>query len=661
MLKFKHFHKDLVYLRSIGRDTLAKALRYASVLNKNKSFSLSEENFIDLVNHKRNHFSKSKPYIDFGLTHTNKTLVTSFKYSFTETPKNEGENSQKNANTESSTEQQPQNANPRQRLYFWLFIIITLAGSGSLAVFYFQHTDSGKLNFGRFLRKLADTTLPYNNSAALMIYETSLGYLRAALGDYDLETANLYEKIAECYGKLGETKKMMTNLGKTLKVRLFLLGSKHLDTAKVLEELGTGYSKLGLYQEELNNYRMAFDARKDQQPLDHEDVLNLMKKQGLAYVNLKRFPEALECFSKILEVRRSKGGDQETAEFAWLYNELGSLYDKLGDHKQGGSYISKALKIRETLFGADSPDTLISKYNLAIHEGLEGKLDRKVALIKQILEAHTKKFGEKHPLTAFYLTELANTYGDMGDVRNQENCSSRALAIAKETLGEADTHTADAYLAASTANRNQGDFEKEVENYRRALEIYEKKYGRGHKKVAVMSGKLAELLLKQGNYNEAVDLVNTALIVLKNESNPETLMIAIMNMHLAKAEAMNGNIAGAKEALESQVNYLIKKGGGHVTYVMGYANEIRALIAQKEGKQQERVNFAKKAVETYQKNLGPRNYATLEARIELSKAYLAANDMKSARKELESLALDTKETFREGRVNDLLAQITSNP
>ncbi|CAK5127332.1 unnamed protein product [Meloidogyne enterolobii] len=135
--------------------------------------------------------------------------------------------------------------------------------------------------------------------------------------------------------------------------------------------------------------------------------------------------------------------------------------------------------------GYDIPQRLKTLHNLVITYAAQGRYEVAVPLCKQALEDLEKNNGHDHPDVATMLNILALVYRDQRKYKEAATLLNEALAIRERCLGE--DHPAGLY--------------DEVEKYyKRALKIYEAKFGQDDQNVAKTMNNLSSAYLKQGKY-----------------------------------------------------------------------------------------------------------------------------------------------------------------
>jgi len=96
-----------------------------------------------------------------------------------------------------------------------------------------------------------------------------------------------------------------------------------------------------------------------------------------------------------------------------LWNELNAKSTKLyqqGQYSEALKIAEEAIKVAETTFGKDHPNTAQSLNNLALLYYAQGKYAEAEPLYKQALSIREKSLGKNHPQVATVLENMSELY-----------------------------------------------------------------------------------------------------------------------------------------------------------------------------------------------------------------------------------------------------------
>lgn len=197
--------------------------------------------------------------------------------------------------------------------------------------------------------------------------------------------------------------------------------SDSIEQASVYYSIGNYYCEQGNYRQALDSYKKALEY------YSIEDVgyARSVEKIAIVYNSMKRYEEserfhllAIETYSELQGV--------ETNELAQCYNNIGTVYENIGDLLRCEKYYYKALDAWKNIYGVDNANS-----NVAIcYNNLGGLSDKK---------------GEYNSAISFYLKSI-DTYIQLG--RNPEKDLN--IACVYNNLGSTYYNNSD-YINAITS------------------------------------------------------------------------------------------------------------------------------------------------------------------------------------------------------------------
>ena len=293
---------------------------------------------------------------------------------------------------------------------------------------------------------------------------------------------------------------------------------------------------------------------------------------------------------------------------AELYQNLGSIYQKLGKFESADSLLRSALEQRKSLFGADSPEAAESLTALGLLRSDQAHLDEAEQLVRQGLEMAKRHLPPNHPalakatlaygkvlaergsydqaITALdeavrlqsapgvapadlatSLSALADAHYRAGHYDICKSLYTRVLEMHRQIYGERHPLVADDLGSLAAVQRDLGYYGEAERLDRQALEIAQSYYGNNHPKTAGCLTALAESLTYENKYDEAVSSLNQALAIQERVYGPahpsvaETLNelgnVASMRDHLDEAEARFQRAADIYRTVYGDHHYLV--------------------------------------------------------------------------------------------------------
>jgi serine/threonine protein kinase/Tfp pilus assembly protein PilF len=307
-------------------------------------------------------------------------------------------------------------------------------------------------------------------------------------------------------------------------------------------------------------------------------------------------------------VQEAKTLNHDPRVQAELYQNLGSIYQKLGKFEQADSLLRSALDQRKSLFGADSPEVAESLTALGLLRSDQAHLEEAEQLVRQGLAMAKRHLPPNHPALAKATRAFGKVLAERGSydqaidaldeaVRLQsapgvapadlatslsiladahysaghyDVCNSlytRVLEMHRQIYGARHPLIADDLESLAAVQRDLGYYSEAERLDRQALDIVQSYYGNNHPKTASRLTALAESLMYQKKYDEAGSALAQALAIQERVYGPahpsvaETLNelgnVASMRNHMDEAEARFRRAADIYRAVYGDHHYLV--------------------------------------------------------------------------------------------------------
>ena len=259
--------------------------------------------------------------------------------------------------------------------------------------------------------------------------------------------------------------------------------------------------------------------------LKNEDEISVGYVSDIACVlcDLAYYSESLCYYIKVLAIQEKVLPENHPA-IATSYNNVGSAYGKLGDHKKELEYCLKALAIREKVLPENNPTIVASYNNVGYAYGKLG--DHKKALEYQLkaLSIIEKVLLENHPYIATEYNNVGYAYGELGDHKKKLEYCLKALAIQEKVLPENHPALAMEYNNVGSAYGELGDHKKALEYQLKALSILKKVLPKNHPDIATSYNDVGYAYGELGEYKKALEYKLKALAIREKvlpENHPD--------------------------------------------------------------------------------------------------------------------------------------------
>ncbi len=277
-------------------------------------------------------------------------------------------------------------------------------------------------------------------------------------------TAEMYKLITK-----GEMEAAIPPAEKALAVRQKYLGPEHMDTAISLNALGLLHHSRG----------------------DHVKAEPLLQ-------------QALDIYEK-------SPGMKKTMFFAVLQESLALIHTHRGDYTKAEPMFNGALKLKETLFGSESPDVAMSLNTFAIFHLTRGDKVQAETLFSKAVAIFEKTRGPEHVETIMALNNLGALYLELGEPEKAKPILQRALNAGEKTLGQRSRSFVVSLSNLAGTWLLERQYEQAKVMLERALEAGKQTLSADHPDIALILRRLSSLHLQQGEVEKAIQAFNSSL------------------------------------------------------------------------------------------------------------------------------------------------------
>src|SRR5271157_1757617 len=279
--------------------------------------------------------------------------------------------------------------------------------------------------------------------------------------------------------------------------------------------------------------------------LAEDDDPNALNQQVNQLIAQGKYQEAIPIAERAIEVlKRVRGPEQP--ETAAALNNLGFLFQQIGDYPKAEPLLQEALRIRQKVLGPEHPDTASSLNNLALLYQDMHEYAKAEPLYREALRICQKVLRPEHPETATSLNNLATLYKGMGESAKAEPLFQEALRIRKKVLGPEHPDTAESLNNLALLYQGMGEYAKAEPLFREALQIVQKVLGKEHPDTAISLNNLAALYQAMGEPAKAEPLFQEALRIRQKILGPEHPETAISLNNLGALYWTMGEYAKAE-------------------------------------------------------------------------------------------------------------------
>ena len=193
---------------------------------------------------------------------------------------------------------------------------------------------------------------------------------------------------------------------------------------------------------------------------------------------------------------------------------MARAYMAFGKYEKAHTFAGRALK------QAESEQTEIGELALCLIDmgtvcGYEGALSRASTYLEKGVALQKKALSDHHPYVAQTLRLLSDIYLRQGDLKGAKKVLTEAVRIMLDHCDLESKEMAPFILEAANLKYEMGQLDAALNNYQKALDIYQLNYGATHLMTANVLEKMARLYLEQKNIKQANSFMQESLTIKK--------------------------------------------------------------------------------------------------------------------------------------------------
>lgn len=255
---------------------------------------------------------------------------------------------------------------------------------------------------------------------------------------------------------------------------------------------------------------------------NHSDIATCYNNIGGVYNSLGDYIRALEYLEKALKIQLELF-DETHPDVAMCFNNIGLVYNNQGDYSMALEYYGKALRIQQNIFGKNHPDVARSYNNIGLAYTNLDECPLALEYLKTALKIRQEILGDNHPDVATCYNNIGLVYDIMHDYPLALEYYERALRIQQIIFGENHPNTAASYHNIGCVFNSQQDYTLGSEYLTKAMEVWLGIFGDTHPNIATCYDNIGWMYNRMGYYPLALEHHEKALKLWRQicgESHP---------------------------------------------------------------------------------------------------------------------------------------------
>ena len=315
-----------------------------------------------------------------------------------------------------------------------------------------------------------------------------------------------------------------------LDIRKRYYGISHLETEKVVTNLGILYANAGYLDLSLYYFLWSSEILTELPGDNTNSLCGTYINISVAYDYKGRLDSALYFINKAKEIAL-KDSASMMFELSAIYNNAGSLYERMDNYEKANAYYTRSLAIRKELFYEGHPDIIDVRLNIANLNFHREKYAKALELFRQLIQP-LEENNDWVRLAQLY-NNISIAYLNMKDFEKALEYSFLSLEIKKQLYEASHYQLISSYSTLATINQEYGDFEKADLYWMKLLELNREVYDSTSVEYSENLSNVAQYLTIRMRYGDSNELLYRALGINKLIYPNENLELANIYMNLA--------------------------------------------------------------------------------------------------------------------------------
>ena len=292
--------------------------------------------------------------------------------------------------------------------------------------------------------------------------------------------------------------------------------------------------------------------------IDTNLLFHALMTSGAASWGLKQGAAAEATWREALAVAQNENPPDELDIAAARIN-IGTAMELESKDAEAADFDLQALATEEKILGADHPQTMGVRRDLALAYYHLGRYQEAIALFEKVLAAQREKLGNDHPAIAGTEINLGNVLLENGDLAAAESVLSESVNIFEKKYGRDYEGARIALSSLGLAHAQLGKFDLAKSELEEVVAM-ERDAAHGVKQYNLSGNRLGELERLRGNFKAAIAIDTEELAESQTLNGENNRLTAHAHDYLALALRDGGDDEGAtrefRAALNSYAHYL---------------------------------------------------------------------------------------------------------
>ncbi|MGW1809094.1 tetratricopeptide repeat protein [Streptomyces sp. NPDC002078] len=388
--------------------------------------------------------------------------------------------------------------------------------------------------------------------------------------------------------------------------------------------------------------------------LDTDEGLDLLDSVARYDYESGQPASAVHHYRRLTDARTTQLGADHPDTLA-SRNDLAGAYRSAGDLGRAIPLYEQTLADMQRVLGDDHPNTLASRNNLAYAYRSAGDLGRAIPLLEQTLADRERVLGGDHSNTLASRNNLAYAYESAGDLGRAIPLYEQTLTDRERVLGDDHPDTLTSRNNLAGAYESAGDLGRAIPLYKQTLADMQRVLGDDHPDTLTSRNNLAYVYQSAGDLGRAIPLYEQNLTDMQRVLGDDHPNILTSRNNLAGAYRSAGDLGRAIPLYEQNLTDMQRVLGDDHPDTLTSRNNL-AYAYRSAGDLGRAIPLLEQTLADRERVLGDDHPDTLTSRNNLAYAYQSAGDLGRAIPLLEETLADRERVLGDDHPDTLTSR-----
>ncbi|CAF1624156.1 unnamed protein product [Rotaria magnacalcarata] len=384
--------------------------------------------------------------------------------------------------------------------------------------------------------------------------------------------------------------------------------SDETEKANLYQQIGLVKQNQAAYAEAILFYEKSMELYRNTLPSNALSYATTCNNMGALYDEIGDYSKAIILYEQALNIYQ-KALPENHPSLATSYNSIGRFYNNIGDYVKAFVYYEKANKTYEKALPPTDPELAQSYNNIGQVYGNMGEYSKALEYYEKSLRIREKALPPTHRELAQSYNNIGLVYDNMGEYSKALEYYDKSLRIREKALPPTHPNLATSYSCIGGVYSNMGEYSTALEYYEKSHKIYEISLPLTHPDLASSYSCIGGLYSSMGEYSKAIEYYQKAFELYEKVQLTDHPDLAHLYKNIGLVYEAMSDYAKALSFYKKALDVRRKAGTANLSEIATSYNNI-GKVYNNMGEYSSAVSFYQKALEVNEKTL-PSNHPDL--------------------------------------------------